>query len=289
MDAVVASLTEWAEAGGGVPPEAFEAPAPARCAIATALADLEARRLEVPLYRLLGGSDQVGEVRCNATLGADSAREVADEAERLAEEGFTRFKLKVGLSGEVESFEALRKAIEGRGSIRLDANGAWTPEQARAFVSGVGAEGIELLEQPGPDLSALADVRRTTGLTVVADESVATPGEAARAREMEACDAVTIKISKVGGLDGSLGGHLPTYLSSALDGPVGLAAAGHLASTLPGEGPTGPVFHGLATARLFDGTIATVETTMEGDRLILPEGPGTGVELDESALARFRL
>lgn len=290
LDSVVESLERWAgrvrEAGVREPPAG---PAPARCAVETALADLQARRDGIPLHVLLGSGDDPDEIRCNATLTADSAAELASQAEDLRSRGFTRFKLKVGMPGDRERVEALRGAIGDEGLMRLDANGAWSADDAVEFLELVGPDGIELLEQPTGDLPGMALVRDRVDVAVVADESVSSREEALEAARIGACDAVTVKISKVGGLDGSLGGHLPTYLSSALDGPVGLAAAGHLATTLPQQGITGPNYHGLATGELFDGTVALSGPTMDGDRLVLPEGPGTGVEIDEAALERFRL
>ncbi|MFM9149686.1 MAG: mandelate racemase/muconate lactonizing enzyme family protein [Solirubrobacterales bacterium] len=290
LDSVVSTLGGWAERlrldGHLEPPSG---PVPARCAVVTALADLEARREGIPLHELLGDGREPNPVRCNATIGADPPDEVADRARELSELGFDRFKLKVGTGDDRERIEALRASLRPGSMIRLDANGAWTVEEAISFVSEIGSDGLELLEQPTEGLEALAQVKAGTDVPVVADESVSTPEEAAEAAAIDACDAVTVKISKVGGLDGRLGGHLPTYVSSALDGPVGRAAAGHLAATLPETGPTGPTHHGLATLGLFDGTIAAIGPEMEGEVLVLPPGPGTGVEIDESALATFRL
>lgn len=289
LRSVISALEGWSDRIGQGSTDPPEGPAPARCAVATALADLEAKRLGIPLHQLLGDGAGQREVRCNATIGAGDPAEVAERAGQLADQGFKRIKLKVGLPGDVETVMAVRREVGHRVWIRLDANGAWSPDEALSFVERIGPEGIELLEQPTPNLDGLAAVRASAGIAVVADESVSTPEEALRAARMEACDAATVKISKVGGLDGRLGGHLPLYLSSALDGPVGIAAAGHLAKTMPAEGPTGPVFHGLATAGLFDGTVAEVEAQMDGEILRLPEGPGVGVELDQGALERFRL
>lgn len=290
LDSVVSTLDRWAKrlhSDGHLDPPT--GPAPARCAVVTALADLEARRDGIPLHELLSDGKEARPVRCNATLGADPPDEVADRARELSELGFDRFKLKVGTRGDRERVEALRASLEPGSLIRLDANGAWTVDEAISFVSEIGPDGLELLEQPTEGLDGLVQVKAGTDIPVVADESVSTPEEAAEAAAINACDAVTVKISKVGGLDGTLGGFLPTYLSSALDGPVGVAAAGHLAATLPETGPTGPTHHGLATLGLFDGTIAAIGPAMDGEVLVLPPGPGNGVEIDESALATFRL
>ena len=79
-----------------------------------------------------------------------------------------------------------------------------------------------------------------------------------------ACDCATVKLAKVGGLRAAMAiaAELPVYLSSALDGPVGIAAAGHLAQVLPDAG----LAHGLATANLFDEGVATREWELSGPR-----------------------
>jgi L-alanine-DL-glutamate epimerase-like enolase superfamily enzyme len=74
------------------------------------------------------------------------------------------------------------------------------------------------------------------------------------------------------------------YLSSALDGPVGIAAAAHVAQAIPDPG----VAHGLATSLLFSDTVGR-GAELDGPMLRVPEGPGLGVELDEQALGRLRL
>jgi L-alanine-DL-glutamate epimerase-like enolase superfamily enzyme len=84
---------------------------------------------------------------------------------------------------------------------------------------------------------------------------------------------------------------LPAYLSSALDGPVGIAAAAQVAATLgeAAEGAGPGLAHGLATQRLFASTVASAECELRGDMLYPPPGPGLGVEIDEAALDAHRL
>jgi L-alanine-DL-glutamate epimerase-like enolase superfamily enzyme len=126
---------------------------------------------------------------------------------------------------------------------------------------------------------------------IAADESVERVKDAARAKREQACDMATVKLSKVGGIGEANGiaGELPTYLSSALDGPVGIAAAAHAAHVLPATGPASGIAQGLATQLLFAETVATRECALDGDRLLVPDGPGLGVELDEDALAAHRI
>ena len=72
---------------------------------------------------------------------------------------------------------------------------------------------------------------------------------------------------------GAIAAELPVYLSSALDGPVGIAAAAHLAQVLRPAAPWAGLAHGLATQLLFADTIASVECDL---RVTSFTCPGTG-------------
>ena len=136
------------------------------------------------------------------------------------------------------------------------------------------------------------EVARSTSIPIAGDESIESRADAERAAAMEACRMTGVKLSKVGGPEAAIeiAEVLPAYISSALDGPVGIAAAAQVAATL-GEAAGGglDLAHGLATQRLFASTIASVECALEGDMLHLPDGPGLGVEIDEAALQAHRL
>jgi L-Ala-D/L-Glu epimerase len=262
--------------------------AQAACALDLALHDLVGRVEGEPVWRLLGGAEQ-RPVTCNATLVAGEPGAVADDAERWAADGFETLKLKVGMPGDVEQVASVRERV-GRGArIRVDANGAWGPEEAIESLEAMGRHGLELAEQPAADLDGLAQVRRRVRTPIAADESVNDAGDARRAVELGACDLATVKLAKAGGIAAALevADAVPTYLSSALDGPVGIAAAAHTAQVLP-KGGAG-VAHGLATQRLFAETIAAQGPELDGPLLHIPDEPGLGVRIDELALARHRL
>lgn len=274
-------------AGGSAPWTGLSAPT--RCAIETALSDLTAREAEVPLHQLLSPGSEPEPVFCNATLTTDSPAGVLRQAEAWAEEGFTVFKLKLGSGDDFGQVEAVRSGIGPNAEIRLDANGTWTLEQAAKALNLLEPLGIELAEQPVADLATMARLRQRTSIPLVCDESVSDSQQAEKARRLDACDAITVKLNKIGGLEANLGGHLPTYLSSALDGPVGIAAAAHVVQTIPQEGHWSETAHGLATSRLFSEDIASRGCRLHGSRLHLPEGPGLGVEVDEDSLQAHRL
>jgi L-Ala-D/L-Glu epimerase len=290
LQLVVAELCEWAARPKG---RGEELSAPARCAITTALADIAARREDAPLWRSLG-AEAVEPVRCNASLTADKPEAVAERALGWAQDGFRSFKLKVGMPGDAEQVQAVRDAIGPEAAIRVDANGVWTPEEAEERLDAMGNDGLELAEQPCGSLTEMSEARRRVDLPLAADESVADVGEARVAAEQGACDLATAKLSKVGGIAEALaiGAELPVYLSSALDGPIGIAAAAHAAQALR-SGVAGAVdagvAHGLATERLFATTIASRSCELRDGLLHLPDGPGLGVEIDDAALEQHRL
>ncbi len=261
--------------------------APARCAALTALLDLRGRRASA------GAEDESEPVVCNATLVAGEPAAVAADALRWAEAGFSTFKLKLGAGEDIGQVRAVREALGPGPRIRVDANAAWDVETARAILAALEPLEIELAEQPVATLEELADLARATSVPLAADESIASREDAERALALGACAYTGVKLSKVGGPEEAIAiaDVLPAYVSSALDGPVGIAAAAQVAQTLrETDRPERLDFaHGLATQRLFASTVAAVECELRGDRLHLPPGPGLGVEIDEDALAAHRL
>lgn len=255
----------------------------ALAAVDVALHDLAGQVAGAALWRLLGASGSQP-VPCNASVDAREPAAAAESAAAAARAGFATFKVKVGRGADVERVEAVRAAIGTEAGLRVDANGAWGRQEAISAVTVLAEVDLESVEQPCEELADLAAVRRRTNVRVVADESIAGPADADAAQRAEACDAVTLKLAKVGGPLAALetAARLPSYLSSALDGPIGIAAALHTAQALPAP-PAWKPAHGLATLGMFSSTYAPV-ASLYGPSLQTPRGPGLGVEVDERAL-----
>jgi L-alanine-DL-glutamate epimerase-like enolase superfamily enzyme len=253
----------------------------ARAALEIAMLDLEGKMAGEPAWRMLG-AETARPVECNATLTAAAPEHVARQALAWAERGFETFKLKVGIEGDVEQVAAARGALPGDARLRVDANGAWDVAQAAERLAAMGP--LELAEQPVGTLEEMRELEPLTSVPVAADESVATVEDARAAAG--ACHYATVKLAKVGGprLALELAEETPVYLSSALDGPVGIAASAHVVQALPDAG----LAHGLATRLLFADSIGQ-GAELDGPLLSVPDGPGLGVEVDEEALARFAL
>jgi o-succinylbenzoate synthase len=264
--------------------------APARCAALTALLDLRGRRTAAERGT---PPSPTPPVRCNATLVAGDPAAVVSAAERWAAEGFSTFKLKLGIGDDAAQVRAVRDALGPRARIRVDVNGAWDVETAKRTLAELEPYEVELAEQPVATLEESMEVARSTSIPIAADESVKSRADAERAMAMEACRVTGVKLAKVGGPEAAIeiAEVLPAYLSSALDGPVGIAAAAQVAATL-GEAADGQgldLAHGLATQRLFASTVASVECELHEGMLHPPTGPGLGVEIDEAALEAHRI
>lgn len=261
----------------------------ATAAVDVALHDLAGRLSGLPLWRLLGATE-TREVPCNATLDAGEPDDVARLAAEQRAAGFSTHKIKVGRGADAERVAAVRAAVGDQARIRLDANGAWTVETAVRTLGEMGAEGVELAEQPCRFLPELAAVRAQVPFPVVADESVASLADAEDARRVRACDAATLKLAKVGGPLEALriAARIPSYLSSALDGPIGIAAAVHTAQALPVDGPAAGLAHGLATLGMFSSSYGPAEGLL-GPVLAASHAPGLGVEIDERRLEELRV
>ena len=196
-------VRELTEATADIPEEAeLEArgaalSAPARCALATALYDLQ-QRVDTPP----GTSERPRFARCNATLVAGEPTAVAADAERWASAGFSTFKLKLGTSGgdDVGQVRAVRAAIDPMARIRVDANGAWSVEEAVRVLKEIEPFDVELAEQPVATMVELAQVAAESPIPIAADESVTTLIDAERAKDSGACAIVGVKLSKVGGV-----------------------------------------------------------------------------------------
>jgi L-Ala-D/L-Glu epimerase len=279
-------VPEWDEASLG---KVALSP-PARCAALTALMDLRGRRTAAEE----GSHAESGApVRCNATLVAGEPAAVAEDARRWAGEGFSTFKLKLGAGDDAGRVRAVRAAVGPEPRIRVDANAAWDVAAALRVLGEIEELDIELAEQPVATLQELAEVAAATAIPIAGDESIESRADAERAASLGACSIAGVKLSKVGGPEEAIGiaEVLPSYLSSALDGPVGIAAAAQVAQTLREQAGGGGIdlAHGLATQRLFASTVAALECELRDGMLYPPLGPGLGVEIDERALDLHRL
>jgi L-Ala-D/L-Glu epimerase len=265
--------------GGRRPPQA-------RAAEEIARLDLHARQEDRPL-----AEPHKDALPVNMTLAAGPPEEVAERARAGLREGYACFKLKVGLPDDVDRVAAVREAIGPWPALRVDANGAWTVDEAVHAIRGIEGNDLELVEQPCRSLRELAEVRQRVSTAIAADESVSTLRELRRAAELEACDVVNVKVAGSGGfkparelMREARSAGMDVFLSSTLDGPWGIAAALQLAAA---EELT--LACGLATLSLFDSPLGRALAPPRAGTLSVPPGPGLGVSIEEEDLSAVTL
>ena len=207
-------------------------------------------------------------VQVNATVPAVGPDRVPDVLSRF--DGCTTAKVKVAepgqtLDDDVTRVAAVRDAM-GRGArIRVDANGAWSVEEATEALARLAPYDLEYAEQPCASVDELAVLRKTLmrkgiGVPIAADESIRKADDPVRVARAEAADVVVVKVAPLGGVTRALAVveacGLPAVVSSALDTSVGIAAGVALARALPtldhacGLGTVGLFEHDVASAPL---------------------------------------
>jgi o-succinylbenzoate synthase len=246
----------------------------ALAAIDLALWDLAGRRAGEPVWRLLGASEPPP-VEVNYTVSASDRAGAAAEASTALDAGYRTLKLKVGTGDDAGRLAAVRAAAGADMAIRLDANGAWSLAEAEAALRALAPAQIELCEEPVRGVDQIAQLSSRTGVPVAIDETAVAPG----ALDRRVCEAICLKISRHGGISGTLDAArraravgYQVYLASTLDGPLGTAAALHTAAALAPDRPCG-----LATLGLFDRRPDPLPP--KDGRIPVPPDPGLGSDL----------
>lgn len=253
----------------------------ALAAVDLALWDRAGRRSEKPVAALLS-DDAALKVPVNATLTALDRAGAAEQAAAAVRDGFECLKLKVGVGDDAGRVAATRAAAGPSIALRLDANGAWSIDEAVAAIEMLAPAGLELVEEPTHGLHAMRAVRERVAVRVSIDETAGELG----ALTARVADAVCLKISRCGGIGGLLAAAAlvratgaEVYLASTFDGPLGIAAALHVAGALASQGVGGASMPhcGLATLELF----AELENPLptHAGAIALPTAPGLGVDL----------
>ena len=244
-------------------------------AVELALLDMEAQRTGRTQAEVLAdGGPVVDSVELNALVSDAHTAATAEAA------GYRTVKLKVGASDldeDVASVAAVRDAIGTHTRLRLDANGAWTVDQAITALTQLEQYDIEYVEEPTSGLEALAQAAEQSMIPVAVDDSFGS----AEAQIPEAISVVVVKPMALGGprtvyaaarrwID--LGRKV--IITNYLDSAIGQHAALSVAAALPTPGQV----HGVITPGLFDRDVADLPTIAGGRCLLPPRSPAVARE-----------
>ena len=268
----------------------------ARCAIETALFDAQAKRLGVPLSALFGGRVRHALPIAWTLASGDTGRDI-EEAEKMLDLRRHRdFKLKIGsrtVRDDVAHVAAIKRAVGSRGSVRVDANQAWSETDAMLGMRMLEEAGVDLVEQPiaAANIDGLRRLRQKNRIPLMADEALHGPDDAWRVAHAEAADVFAVKINQSGGLRGAQqvaaiaeAAHIGLYGGTMLEGAIGTMASAQLFSTFTtldwGTELFGPL--------LLTEEILTAPLAYHDFALSLPDGPGLGIALDEDRVNFLR-
>lgn len=257
----------------------------ARHGVALAVADMVASREATPLYRYVGNGPMVGRVPVNATIGDAPVAETANEVAAAVDRGFDCCKLKLGRRHLEDDLERVRRAREVAGGgveLRVDANGAWSFDEATRALETLAAVDVAVLEQPLPAgaLEGHADLRgRTTDVQIALDEGLLEHGVDTIC-DAGAADAVVLKPMALGGIDVARKVaawvqelEIEPIVTTTIDAVVARTAAVHLAASIPDVPASG-----LATAELLAEDLGRDPVLLDRGSAVVPQTKGIGVE-----------
>lgn len=238
-------------------------------------------------------STELTSVPVNAIVPHLSLEEIAGWCQQFA--GFKSVKMKVGhpgvgLAEDVARIRELSQCFPSDTTIRIDANGSWTVDQAYKILQELEKLNIDYIEQPVGTLEELLALKKRTkglGVRLAADELVR-QRQTLNGLSLENCDVIVLKPSSLGGYHRSiqlakiaLGRDLEVVVSSGLESSVGLSHVSKFALWL-NEYTGLENVHGLATQLLFERDLVHGPMEPSNGRLSL-----TPVDLDWGQLAEL--
>jgi muconate cycloisomerase len=266
----------------------------ARAAVEMALWDLNGRALGVPVHRLLGGRVR-DRVPLSWSLAVGDADAELAEARDLVARGHRIFKIKTAarpVAADVARVRAIREAVGPAVKLRVDANQGWDRPSALRAIRAMEPFDLDFVEQPVSrwDLDGLAEIARSVSVPVMADESCGSPQDALAIARRGGVSILGLKLTKSAGLAPTMAiariaeaAGLGCYVGCMIETSLGTAA--YLQAALAAL----PVTWG---CELFGPLLLTGDVVREPVRyadgcILALDGPGLGVEVDETALEEW--
>jgi muconate cycloisomerase len=267
----------------------------AKCAVDMAINDLVGRHLGVSLADLFGGALRERLVPMYL-LGNPKVEDDIAEAKCKLEDGWSFFKLKIGIKPPLEEARAaveIRRALGSKVALCADANMGMTFADASLFAQHAVEAGLLFMEQPlhSDDVDGMAALARVSAIPLNGDESIGSIASLLALHRSGAIQGANIKTIKLGGVTAavqamSLCGALGLRINLAgkvAESSIAGAAIAHLGALAPNlDWGLNITCHYLAE----DVTDAPVR--IERGTVCRPRGPGLGIAVSEAQVKRFR-
>jgi L-alanine-DL-glutamate epimerase-like enolase superfamily enzyme len=275
---------------------AIHANTTAKSALDMAAHDLVARSRGVALHELLSGAVRT-QIPALFIVGSGDPDADARRAADAVAAGYREFKLKVGMSDvgtDAAAAIAVREAVGPDATLGADANQSLTVARAIRFARLADQAGLAYLEQPlrGSDPSGMATIRAATDLPLSVDEGLHSVRQILDYADAGAIDGVALKLIKTGGVGATMVAlelaellGLAVNLSGKIaETSIASAALAHVAAAAPSLAWGFSVTNHTLEADVVAQPLAVIDGVVH-----VPDGPGLGVDIDEQAVAHYRV
>lgn len=261
----------------------------AKSAIDIACWDLFGKATKMSLSDLLGGTHR-NEIPVYAPISMASPQEMKEDCEKWNSKGYKRFQMKVGgdYETDLKRVQSCLSVLENAEKVIFDANGNWTQHEAVHIASAL--DGLKIyIEQPCSTIEESARIRARVKNPFILDESLLTNADILRANELDATDAVMLKISRFGGVtpikkarDLSISLGYALTIEDSGGGDIVTAAMAHLSASTPDR----YFMNGFFTGSMVNERLTEWGCRIENGVGKLPIGTGLGIEVDEASLGK---
>ena len=176
-----------------------QAPA-ACCALELAILDAAGKTWSQSVAQMLGGGDQP--LIYSAVIPMMSPPSFHRLLQVIRDMEMSFVKIKVGNERDTEVLSLAREILGHEVDLRVDANGAWSSEEAQKRIEAMMAYGISAVEQPVPkeDIQGLKRLSEQVEIPIIADESLCLERDAKKLTSLDACQVFNLRLSKCGGI-----------------------------------------------------------------------------------------
>lgn len=248
--------------------------------------DALARAAGVPLVTLLGGRPGPLRAYNSNGLGLVEPEAAAREAQALLAAGdFEAVKVRLGrptLAQDLAALRAVRKAVGDAVHLPCDFNQGLTVVEAIRRGRALDAEGVYWIEEPVAydDLAANAKIAREVTTPIQLGENFYGPRAVADAIAARACDYMMFDLMRIGGVTGWL-------RAAALAEAAGIEVSTHILPEVSAHAlAVTPTRHWLEYVDWANPILAE-PLRVEHGHVRIPERPGTGIEWNEDAVAKY--
>jgi len=276
----------------------------AKCGIDLSLWDIMGKSLNMPVYKLCGGMYS-SQIIATYTLSIDTPEKMAEQAIFRKKQGYLTLVVKIGRDAEndIERLKQVREAVGPNVNIRLDANEAYTPNQAIKIIKQMEKYNPEFVEEPVKrwDLDGMAQVAHAVDTPISSDESNTSLDTVRKIIEKKAAGIINIKISKNGGLYRSKkiaalaeAAGIPIIVGGANTYEIGRQACRHFAvSTAQAQIELGSEGCAPASQSKIDDVTKKVVTYEDVSKMkgyvVVSSGAGLGFEIDENKINKYKI